>query len=164
MFCLGLSSAIKHENYLDFEYVVRRVGSLTLIAILITAVTYYFERESFVYFGAIHAIAVNSVLHLPFLHNAKLAGLVAVGILLYNTCIGEFPLEVPKEETLDYIPWFSNLGFVLLGVLAHSQGLHRVTNHLVQDPWFNWAGQQALWIYLSHQALIFTIVALHSAA
>ena len=157
MFCVGLSSSMRHANGYDWRYIHTRFALMASLSLGITVVTYIFNKPRFIYFGALHCITLNSVLHLPFLLNKLSSGIAGILILSYTPFFGVFPLELPIYPTMDFIPWFNNLGYVLLGVAAHKFSIHQIRFPLFTESYFTFIGQNALKIYLIHMTIIFTL-------
>jgi uncharacterized membrane protein len=152
MVILGLSSAIRHAHTVDWTFIKNRFLKLFALSCAISILTYIFYREAWIYFGALHCICLNSLLHIPFLQRPRLSLLAGIAILVYTPIFGTFPLEVPIRTTLDHIPWFHNLGFVLLGVAsAELREMIETKMNLRKSEVFVTIGRKSLLIYLIHQ-------------
>jgi uncharacterized membrane protein len=152
---------------------LRRIAKVGGAALAITAVTYVIFPESYIFFGILHAIAVGSVLAVPFLWApppltalASIACLAAPWLftgpeldhpLLDWLGLGWFP-----PRTNDYVPVFPWFGLVLVGILLGKAlstrpelaGLARwrATDPLTRALAF--AGRKSLPIYLLHQPIM----------
>jgi len=146
-------------------------------AALITLGTWFAFPDSFVYFGVLHAIALTSLLALPFLFAPLwLTGLVAALVIglhfgfadpLFNekvfSWIGFWVVPPPTNDLVPVFPWF---GVVLLGVLAMRLirgtavearlGTIHPRNRLARL--LGWMGRWSLVIYLAHQPLLLAAV------
>jgi len=151
---------------------LRRLAIIVLAAGLVSAGTYWFMPDAFVFFGILHEIAVASVLALPFVW-APVWVTVPAGIFflvgrsfLTGPAFDAAPLlwiglaeRVPA--TLDYVPIFPWFGVVLLGVAAghlivRSRGMALWAWH--PSGWsprfLTVASRWSLPIYLMHQPVL----------
>ena len=172
MFCVGISSYIQNRNGIKWGKIFSRVKLLAIVAACISAVTYVVFGNRFIYFGAIHCITVVSVLHIPFLYKPSLAIFGTLFVVLHKAFIGEFFLEAPMRSTVDYMAWFGNFGYVLLGVYCGHIGLYRAQRYVrclwglgkpgmaLADCVFPYLGQHSLFIFIAHQVVLFPLVQL----
>ncbi|MDD5026655.1 MAG: heparan-alpha-glucosaminide N-acetyltransferase [Candidatus Peribacteraceae bacterium] len=151
----------------------KRAGQLLLIAISISAVTYVIDPETFVRFGALHAIAVSIAL-LPMLRrlrewNALLGGAIILfghsvtGFTVHTSLLLPLGLKPPAFTSVDYLPLLPWFGVVLLG-LALGDALYvrfKRAPHPQPRIFFTlvWPGRHALAIYLIHQPILLTLFA-----
>lgn len=175
MFCVGISSFVQNEHGIKWPKVMSRIKKLFLVSFGITAVTYIIFPDQFVYFGAIHCITLVSVLHIPFLKYPQFAILGSILIFSYKAIFGDFFLEVRViRSTVDHMPWFENLGYLLLGVFCGYMRVHHAT-HYVRCIWglfspgihleksvFPFLGRHSLFIFIAHQVVLFPLVTLFS--
>ena len=156
---------------------LRRLAIIIAAALAVSAATYWFMPETFVFFGMLHSIAVASVLALPFLWAPAWLTAIAAAFcfaapaLLSNAFfsapgwlwLGLSPESVP---TVDYVPVFPWFGVVLAGVGAgklfcdHARGSRfaewRISGAL---PGFvATAGRWSLPIYLIHQPILIGVL------
>ncbi|KAF4686775.1 hypothetical protein FOZ62_022715 [Perkinsus olseni] len=126
--CVGLSQALANRGrIIKWKGVFHRTIKLAVFAAMLSAYTFYRFPESPIVFGALHCICLNSLLCLPFVKYPHLALPGFLFCQLYTMLIGTFPLEVDIDRpSLDVMPWFSNLGFCLLGVWLHDRQVHTV--------------------------------------
>ena len=177
MFCVGMSSYVQNCEVVKWNKVISRIKKLFLVSLSITIVTYILLPDEFVYFGAIHCITAVSILHLPFLRYPQFAILGALFIFLYKGFLGDFPLEVTVfRDTVDHMPWFENLGYLLFGVFCGYAGVHKSSHYVrclwgrfakgvhLEDSIFPLLGRYSLWIFLAHQVVLFPLIKLISAA
>ncbi|WIY53465.1 heparan-alpha-glucosaminide N-acetyltransferase [Devosia sp. YIM 151766] len=177
MFLVGVGLVLGHGHGMRWRGFWRRWLFLAGGAGLITLGTWLTFPESFVYFGVLHAIALFSILALPWLFTPLwLTGLVAVAVIglhfLYrDPLFNAVPLswiglwETPPL-TNDLVPVFPWLGVVLLGVIAARlvRG-SAVEARLAAIQWRNrpalllgWMGRWSLVIYLVHQPLLLAVI------
>jgi uncharacterized membrane protein len=172
MYCIGLSSYIQNRNGMRWQKIWSRIRQLVLVAACISAVTYALFGDTFVYFGAIHCIALVSILHIPFVMYPKFAILGVMCIFSHAAILGEFFLEVPLRPTVDYMPWFENMGYLLIGITSGHFGIYKATHYIrcmwgkgqpgirLQDTVFPFLGRHSLMIFIAHQLVLYPVVKL----
>ena len=173
MFCVGISSFVQNKDGVKWNKIFSRIKKLILVSLGITVVTYIFLPDEFIYFGAIHCIKLVSILHLPFLKYPQLAIFGSVMIFSYKAFLGDFPLEVKVfRSTVDHMPWFENLGYLLFGISCGFFGVHRATHYIrclwgrlsagihLEDTVFPYLGRHSLMIFIAHQVVLFPLVKL----
>ena len=172
MLLVGVSLVLAHHGGFQPRPFLHRLAVVLAAAALVTLVTWYLFPTSFVFFGILHAIAVSSVLALPFLRLPLT--LVVVG--------GAFALAAPSllagpvfdapwlwwlglmsftPTSNDYVPIFPWFGLVLAGTVA-TRLLLRLTARQDRLHWSSppfkplvWIGRHSLVIYLLHQPALF---------
>jgi uncharacterized membrane protein len=169
---MGMASYVQNHDGIKWRKVLRRTAHLALISALISIVTYFVIPREWIYFGAIHCIAVLSVVHLPFIVYPQLSIVGTILIILHYVYYSRnFILDFPRwRVTADYMPWFANLAYVLLGVFLAHKGLHKAT-HLPrclwggfrpgirwQDTIFPYLGRHSLFIFIAHQVVLFPLI------
>jgi uncharacterized membrane protein len=156
---------------------LRRLALIAASAALVSLVTWLAEPGTFVYFGILHAIAVSSVLAIPFLRlPAWINAVVGAVIVVLGNTAAFLALDSPWlvwigmaafiPPTVDYVPIFPWFGVVLLGLAAG-----RLLAERGSDTAFaRWvpesgparlavlAGRWSLLIYLVHQPLLYAIL------
>ena len=170
MFCVGISSYVQNTPQIQYIKIFFRLKKLIAVSACISLVTYIVLPNEFIYFGAIHCITTVSILHLPFLRLPAIIGVLF--IFTYKGFIGDFPLEVPVfRDTVDHMPWFENLGYLLLGVFSgqffsvqHSKTYSRYLSNgpgiLLGQTVFPFIGRHSLLIFIAHQIVLFPVIAL----
>ncbi|GJE55494.1 MULTISPECIES: DUF1624 domain-containing protein [Methylobacterium] len=158
-----------------------RLGRIGGAAILITAVTYGFMPDGFIFFGILHCIAVASILALPLLLMPSAVSLPAsvlasIVFILGSTALRHPLLEAPElfflglgsrlPQTNDWVPLFPWFGIVLAGIALALAGLPvflrsrlatwRATGRIGRAAAF--AGRHSLAVYLVHQPVLFGLV------
>lgn len=177
MFLVGVGLVLGHGDGVRWRSFWRRWLFVVGGAALITIGTWFAFPDSFVYFGVLHAIALTSVLALPFLFTPLwLTGFVAAAVIglhfgfadpLYNqkvfSWIGFWVVPPPTNDLVPVFPWF---GVVLLGVLTM-----RLVRGSAVELWMaaiqprhgaarvlGWMGRWSLVIYLVHQPLLLAVI------
>jgi len=177
MFLVGVGLVLGHGDGVRWNSFWRRWLLVAGGAALITLGTWLVFPESFVYFGVLHAIALFSLLALPFLFTPIwLTGLVAATVIglhfgfadpLYNekafSWIGFWVVPPPTNDLVPVFPWF---GVVLLGVVAVrlTRGRAIETRLAKIGPTntparvLGWMGRWSLAIYLIHQPILLAAI------
>ena len=162
----GTSSTLSRGN-------VRRALKLIAVALLITGVTFFFNRAATVHFGILHCLGVSILIYgLAFTRakalacataGAALLGLsAALPLVLKGITIGSdwlLPLGIhrPGYSSFDYfplLPWFGIfLAGVALGKSVYAQKRSLIPRRL-PVTFINFAGRHSLLIYIVHQPII----------
>ena len=125
----GAGLALGHAGGIRWRAFWRREAVLVAAALAVTAGTWFAFGDYFSYFGVLHAIAVCSLLALPFVIAPFWAGIVAAVVALFLPLVFTSDLFDPKwlawtgffkttSETADLVPVFPWLGVVILGGAA----------------------------------------------
>ena len=129
LFLVGVGLVLGHGRGIRWRSFWRRTILVVLGALAITLGTFLVFPDGFVYFGVLHAIALFSLLALPFLFAPFwLVALVAAVMIalpffyadaLFNeklfSWIGFWQVPPPTNDLVPIFPW---LAAVLLGILA----------------------------------------------
>jgi uncharacterized membrane protein len=169
----GIGLVLAHGSTFRPGPFLRRLAKVGGAALAITAVTYIVFPESYIFFGILHAIAVCSVLALPFLRAPPAvtvlaaAGCFAAPWLLTSPAwdhpmLDWLGLGLLPPRTNDYVPVFPWLGFVLSGLLVggiasrrlRATGLDRWQASGPATRLLALAGRRSLPIYLLHQPIL----------
>ena len=177
MVLVGVGLVLGHGDGIRWPSFWRRWLLVAAGAALITLGTWLTFPESFVYFGVLHAIALASLLALPFLFTpiwfTALVATLVIGLpflfsdALYNekvfSWIGFWVVPPPANDLVPVFPWF---GVVLLGVVAM-----RTIRGTAGETWLTsiqprnwmartlgWMGRWSLVIYLVHQPVLLAAV------
>ena len=166
----GIGLVLGHGRGIDRRKFVRRLAIVTGAALLVTLATFFIFPDAFVFFGILHAIALGSVLALPFLFLPVWLTLAAAGLVWLLPFLVRSPaFSAPSliwlglgdrmPNSTDFVPVFPWFGFVLLGVaatrlvdasrLALPEPNSKPGRLLVQ------AGRNSLLVYLVHQPLLY---------
>lgn len=157
LFAVGMSLSLAHREKIHWQPFWKRFFKILFFALVISIVTYFLFPENWIYFGTLHAIALISLMTLPFLKHPKIA--LAIALLLFIPSIfldKNLPWFSLAHESWDYIAPFPWVGASLLGVYAVHHGLHQLSlanNALVKS--LNYLGKHSLFIYLIHQPILF---------
>ena len=148
--------------------IIRKAIKLSALALLITAVTYYFAPDEFVLFGILHFFAIATLLGYLFLDNVKIClptGILAfaIGIHLqwlrtesnYFVWAGLMPYEF---RTLDYYPLLPWFGVFLLGMYFGSH--FRGTDYSFFENPVSRLGRKSLEIYILQHPVIILLLQL----
>ena len=160
LFAVGMSLTLTHQHKILWIPFGKRFFKILSFALLISLVTYYLFPDNWIYFGTLHAIALISLITLPFLKWPKLSLFIALALFIPSIFFDKnIPWFLLPSESWDYISPFPWLGASLLGVFAVQQKLHLVTlpdNATLR--FLNFLGRNSLIIYLVHQPLLFGAV------
>lgn len=167
---VGIGLQLAHARGLESRSFLRRLGLVTGAALLVTLGTFLVFPGQFVFFGILHAIAVASILALPFLRLSTPWIGVAILISVALPLVAKSELfsarwliwlglgnHVPAtQDFVPLLPWFA---YVLAGIAvaknvdfrrwSHPAPRSRVARALA------WAGRHSLALYLLHQPILF---------
>lgn len=178
LFLVGVSLVLAHWPRFRARGFLLRLGLVAGAALCITAATFVFMRDAFIFYGILHAIAVASVLGLAFLRLPPLITVAAAAAVIalpqfFRAEIFSSPLLVwtglapvaPRSN--DFVPLFPWFGAVLLGIaaarVAESAGWFERLARFNPAPggWlrrFGFIGRHSLAFYLLHQPVLIGIV------
>lgn len=149
-----------------------RLAIIIAAALAVSAGTYWFAPQTFVFFGILHCIALASVLALPFLYLPSWAAALAAALCLVAPSLVSSPifdapgwywlgLSTAVPATVDYVPILPWFGVTLIGIIIGRLLVRHPTGRLPQ--WrgqARWAralavtGRWSLVIYLVHQPIL----------
>lgn len=176
LFVMGISLYLAHHHAIRWPQYRRRLLILALCAGLVSASSYFFAHERFIFFGILHFITVASLLGLLFLRLYWLNLLLGVALIVLDSQLKLaffdqplwqwFGLMTHKPVTEDYVPLLPWFGVVLLGVffarfaytrqhfppLSHWHSAHPLARLLCL------AGRHSLLIYMVHQPIFLGIL------
>ncbi len=170
LFLSGVSLVLAHRKGFRADAWVRRIAVIAAAAALVTVGTYIAFPTRFVYFGILHAIAVCSLLGLPFLFApAWVAGLGVVGILWLSSTFGRALFVTPwlawtglgasVPPAFDFIPVVPWLAAVLAGIaVAKVIRLPDIARPPSIVRRLAWPGRHSLVVYLVHQPVLIALV------
>lgn len=173
---VGAGLVLSHGDGIRWRSFWRRFAVILAAALLVTAGTYWMFPDYFVYFGVLHAIALFSLMALPFVRlPGPLTALVALAVIAgsfawsspdfevrWLAWIGFWPVPPPTTDIVPIFPWF---GVVLLGI-AGTRGL---LASRAAEPIRHWRsnalavrglallGRWSLPVYVLHQPLMIGI-------
>jgi uncharacterized membrane protein len=174
---VGVGLVLGHGQGIRWRAFWRRWAFLVVAALLTTAGTYWMFPDYFVFFGVLHAIALFSLMALPFLRLrwwiTALAGVVVIAAnFAWNDVmfedrwlawIGFWPTSPPTSDVVPVFPWF---GVVLLGVALMRlimasplvTGISAWRSNVPLAKGIAWLGRWSLPFYLLHQPVIIGVL------
>lgn len=163
---IGWSLVVVHRQGIDLQRFYRRWIPIALAALAVSLATWVIFPKAWVYFGVLHFIALASLLALPLVRLPILAFLAAlfVYVLWWQGISWDFLqgfISFLPRSTVDWVPLFPWIAWVFVGiVVGYWQGLAKVRLPSWLLPrWIAWLGQHALLVYLLHQLVLFSLVA-----
>ncbi|MEO5336678.1 MAG: DUF1624 domain-containing protein [Magnetospirillum sp. WYHS-4] len=169
LFIVGIGLALWWRAGANRARYLRRLGLVSACAGIITLATWAAFPAQYVFFGILHCIALSSLAALPFLRGSPRTA-VAGGLLclaapwLFAAPIFDAPallwlgLATLRPSTVDYVPLFPWVGWVLLGTAAGRWNLvptGGLPRFLIPPAWL---GRHSLAVYMLHQPLLFGLV------
>lgn len=177
MVLIGVSMVLAHGEGMRWQPFWRRFGILLIASFAVSVGTFILFPDAFVYFGVLHAIALFSVMLVPFVRAPVwLIVLVVAGVVtaaltfqspLFNapelSWIGFFTVPPLTNDLVPVFPWF---GFALLGValmrLILASGWRERMARVEANDWLSkvlvGAGRWSLVIYLVHQPVLIGVL------
>lgn len=166
----GVSSTLSRSN-------VRRSLRLLAVAVLISAVTYFFNPAATVHFGVLHCLGVSILLYGLAFERASVrtcaaagaavivAGLALPSLLKSVTIRFDWllPLGIhtPTYSSFDYFPLLPWFGVFLVGA-ALGKSVYAPRRSLIPlrlpVTFINIAGRHSLLIYILHQPVILAVL------
>jgi len=162
---VGISLVLAHKDHIEFKKILKRMFYLGLAALLVSAGTFVIFPDGWVYFGILHLIWISSLIAILFVNHPKTSLLIAVIILIASIfdqpdlsfISNIFGLYLPIGS-VDYYPLFPWLSFVFIGIYLGHYPYYK-TVFSMRSQWIQMMGRHALVIYLSHQIILFGLVA-----
>ena len=179
LFLVGVNLVLATRRGIRLWHFLRRLALIAGGAALVSLTTWLlevqfgFDRGTFIFFGILHAIAVASVLAIPFVQAPPYVTAITAAVVLaapYFIASSAFSdpfllwvgLSPRPPATIDYVPIFPWLGVVLAGVVSGrlfaDQGADRtLAQWRPKTPVLHWiavTGQWSLAIYLVHQPIL----------
>jgi uncharacterized membrane protein len=168
---VGIGLVLAHPNRIRWRAFGKRLAVVAGAAFLITIATYFTFPASYIFFGILHAIALASLLAVPFTQlPAWMSGLVAVLIGVATLLLKQPAFDLPilaflglgsrVPTTNDWVPVFPWAAFVFAGVALAKLG-RRWLARAPDGPASGlgsplaWVGRHSLVIYLVHQPILF---------
>jgi uncharacterized membrane protein len=168
---VGIGLALAHPGWIRWGAFARRLATVAAASLLITAATYFAFPDSYIFFGILHAIALSSLLAVPFTQApAWVPALLAVAIAGAASLPGGGMFELPQLAFLglgsrppitnDWVPLLPWAAFVFAGVALGTVGRGWIARGSAPirsriGRALAWAGRHSLVIYLLHQPLLF---------
>ncbi|ATH08218.1 hypothetical protein BIY24_09725 [Halobacteriovorax marinus] len=160
LIAMGLSLPLVHSPKINWKKFWPRWIKIALGALVITVYTYFTFKNSWVYFGTLHCIALASIVSLPFIRIPKIAGAIGVCLLVLKLFFGiSIPWFELSHASMDYIPLFPWIGCIFLGFALWSFNFHQLNpfNFKFMRP-LEKMGQHSLLIYMIHQPILYGLV------
>lgn len=172
---VGVSLVLAHGDRFFASAFLKRLALVGGAAALVTGATYALFPDSYVFFGILHAIALGSVLAVPFLRAPTLLIAAAAALVLAaphlvsgidQPALAFLGLRSTPPRTNDYVPIFPWFGFVLAGMVSARLG-SRLPGVDAARRWearnrlgrgLVWAGRRSLPIYLIHQPVLLALL------
>lgn len=170
---VGISLVLGHGGGIRWGAFWRRLGVIVAAALAVTAGTYWMFPDYFVYFGILHAIALFSLMGLPFLRLRPALVLAAAAVFIVPHFLWSSPEFSARPlawigfwsrlpDTTDIVPIFPWFGVVLAGIaLARVAISTRMMPYLARwqldgpvSRGLIFAGRWSLLIYLLHQPIL----------
>jgi uncharacterized membrane protein len=162
----GISSTLSRGN-------VRRSLRLIAVALLITAVTFVFNRAATVHFGILHCLGISILLYGLAFKKAKATTCAAAGAAVLGVSAAlpfalksvairfdwllPFGIHSPAYSSFDYFPLLPWFGVFLAGA-ALGKSVYAPKRSLIRrrlpETFVNFAGRHSLLIYIVHQPVI----------
>ncbi|MCO4316484.1 DUF1624 domain-containing protein [Phyllobacterium sp. 21LDTY02-6] len=181
LFLVGFSLVLAHGNGIRWRSYGIRLAQIIAAALAITAATYFFTPESFVFFGILHQIAIATILGLAFIRLPVIvivlcaAATIAAPLYLASPVFDAawyWPLGLSQTavRSNDYVPIFPWFGAVLAGIatarLMRQYGVMAalagpILPHAAERP-LQFIGRHSLAFYLIHQPVLISCVFLLS--
>lgn len=178
LFLAGFSLVLAQYPTLRLQPFLRRLGVIVAAAIAISAATYWFTPDSWIFFGILHAIALSSVIGLLFLKAPPIVTLATAavafalpGLIRSSSFDAWYFWFLGLSESLprsnDYVPLLPWIGALLTGIalarfLVDGDRLGWIAKLPAGPRWLRWGGRHSLTVYLLHQPVL--IAALYLAS
>lgn len=162
----GMSLWFGHGRGIRWPGFWRRQAILVAAAIAVSIGTWLAFGDYFAFFGVLHAIALFSLLALPFLRVPPLVTLAVGALIIVLPLLVSFPVMRERwlawigfwpvsPSTADIVPVFPWLGVTLIGLAAARLLQGRAFWSRPAPHWLAWLGRWSLVIYLLHQPLLY---------
>lgn len=176
---VGVSLVLAHGKHVRWNAFWRRLAILVAAALAVTLGTYWMFPDYFVFFGILHAIALFSVMALPFLGLSPWLVLLSAAAFLVLPALFSAPEFTSRPlawigfwpsppETTDIVPVFPWFGVVLLGLfgarlLLASPAATWLYHRQARSPFARGLvllGRWSLLVYLVHQPILLGAISL----
>lgn len=173
LFLSGISLVLAHARGFRGQAWLRRFVMISGAACLVSLATYAAFPSQFVFFGILHALAVASLVGVPFLFAPAWVALAgAGGILIASATLGRAVFASPwmawtglgmeVRASLDFIPLVPWLAPFLVGIalaqLADPRRFEPTWPRGFPASTLAWPGRHSLAVYLLHQPVLLALV------
>ncbi len=174
---VGFGLTLAHGKLTRWPSFWRRFGPIAAGALAITVATVLLFPQTFVYFGILHAIALFSLLALPFLRAPIwLVAVIAFVIMGFGwtysdpffnvrqwSWLGFWTVAPPTNDLVPVFPWFGVVlaGSVLARLVLGSQlavWLAAIKADTAPKRALAWPGRWSLVLYLAHQPVLLAVL------
>ncbi|MEW9919521.1 heparan-alpha-glucosaminide N-acetyltransferase [Marimonas sp. MJW-29] len=175
IFLSGISLVIAHDAGFRPRPWAKRFAMISGAAALVSLATYLAIPDRFVYFGILHCLAASSLIGAGLLF-APTWLLLALAFLIFGMDgpIGPVPsgsfwlawtgLSSSVRPSLDFLPLIPWLGVFLAGMacarLIPVSRWDLPFRTTAPARWFSWPGRHSLAVYLVHQPVLISFIAL----
>jgi uncharacterized membrane protein len=168
---VGISLALATQRGILWRGYWRRLGLVAGCALLVSAGSYAMFRNSWIFFGVLHHIALASLLGLAFLRFDWANLPIGLALILLGAFVKLPAFDAPalqwiglmthKPITEDYVPLLPWFGIVLLGIFAGRRFMDQNSFAPVRT-WtpagyltrlLGFAGRHSLILYMLHQPI-----------
>ena len=174
----GISSRLLYLSDNFMAKFLKRLGKLLFICLVITSVTFFFDKTSYIFFGIIHLLATCSVLGLLLSMVKNNIILFFFFILSLIVSLTEITFDLPNylswigfnEEvpvTNDFYPLFPWVTFYFFGLWVFQpvrSYLGKYTKENINLPndnsvfrFLQFLGRNSLPVYILHQPIFFSL-------
>jgi len=173
----GISLVLAHRHGMRWRAFWWRFSIIAAAALLVSVGTFFAFGEGFVYFGMLHALAVLSVLAVPFIRAPLWLVIMAAVLAIWAPFLYQNEMFNARylswigfwtypPYTQDLQPIFPGLGYVLAGValmrivfdLRQDERLERIKSASKPFAGLVKAGRWSLVIYLVHQPILLSVL------
>ncbi|WP_377369258.1 heparan-alpha-glucosaminide N-acetyltransferase [Rhodanobacter aciditrophus] len=166
---VGWSSYVAVQGSQAPHKFLLNLSKIGLSAIAISIGSYLALPNQWIFFGILHFIFLAAILVRPFAVHPIIGCTLGVGIVVATYATPEFDPSIIRSwfteqgaprYTLDYIsplPW---TGVVLIGlILGYYKVEHLALPKWLELKWICYLGRHALVVYLTHQLVLYPLVA-----
>ncbi len=170
----GMSMVLADRGLASHLRFWRHVGIIGACAVVISIASYAQFRESWIWFGVLHAIFMSLILARPLVRRPAMALIIGAIVIVAGNlfthplfdgrALGWLGFMTAKPHTEDYVPLFPWTGMLLLGI-AGGHALVRTEFRPIAFAekwpwWMAWLGRHSLAIYMVHQPLLIGLLLL----
>ena len=162
---VGISLVLAYSQQFSLTKFAKRMLLLGLAAAAVSFGTYLMFPNAWVYFGILHLIWVACIITMPFVRAPNVSLLIGLSILTLNyfelldlSALKTLFINNLPPASVDYYPIFPWLSFVFVGIyMGHNPWYKKVITF--RSAFIELLGRHSLLIYLTHQIVLFGLVA-----